>query len=120
MANRCENCNKGQDYGHAVSHAKNRTFRLFQPNLQKLPVFIENKKNSAKLCMSCLKRLKKDGHIGKFFKYTFKAKSKKPPKIQKARKVSLKEEKPIKAQKTKKSPKAKKEMDISSIVGSKG
>lgn len=120
MANRCENCNKGQEYGHAVSHAKNRTFRLFKPNLQKCPVLIDNRKNSVKLCMSCLKRLKKDGRIGKFFKYTFRTKSEKPPKVEKAKKIILKEEKPVKAEKTKKTSKAKKEMDISSIVGSKG
>lgn len=119
MAYRCENCKKGRDYGHAVSHAKNRTFRLFKPNLQTLPVLLNNRKSKVRLCMSCLKRLKKDGRIGRFFKFTFRTRSEKPPQKSKAEKTVLKEEKPLKAEKTKKTVKVNKGMDVSSIVGSR-
>ena len=34
MAKRCEICGKEPQYGHHVSHAKNRVNRRFEPNLQ--------------------------------------------------------------------------------------
>lgn len=48
---KCENCGKGVMYGHNVSHAKNRTRRLFKPNLQKF--------KGMRLCVKCLRKLKK-------------------------------------------------------------
>ncbi|OGF99334.1 50S ribosomal protein L28 [Candidatus Gottesmanbacteria bacterium RBG_13_37_7] len=66
MALRCQNCNKGIIRGHAVSHAKNRTLRIFSPNLQKLKVFFRGRTKKALLCTSCIKRLKKYGRIGRF------------------------------------------------------
>ncbi|HCS78193.1 TPA: 50S ribosomal protein L28, partial [Patescibacteria group bacterium] len=32
---KCANCGKGIMIGHRVSHAKNRTRRIFKPNLHK-------------------------------------------------------------------------------------
>lgn len=67
MAARCDNCNKGRDVGHNVSHAKNRTRRLFRPNLQKLRVLKDGISLRVKFCTSCIQRLKKDGHVGVFY-----------------------------------------------------
>lgn len=66
MAQRCDNCGRGRDIGKNVSHAKNRTFRLFRPNLQKLRVLKEGISIHVKFCTSCIQRLKKDGQLGSF------------------------------------------------------
>lgn len=56
---KCDNCGKGVMYGHAVSHAKNRTKRLFKPNLHFVRVMIEGKMQRARLCTKCSRMLKK-------------------------------------------------------------
>ncbi len=66
MAYKCENCHKGKEHGHMVSHAKNRLARLFLPNLQKLKVLRNGITIRVKFCTSCIKRLRKDGRIGSF------------------------------------------------------
>ena len=38
MAKRCEVCGKGPQFGNNVSHANNRTPRVFNPNLQSIRV----------------------------------------------------------------------------------
>lgn len=57
---KCFNCNKGVMYGHNVSHAKNRTKRLFEPNLHPARVMIDGVMKRAKLCVKCLRKLKKE------------------------------------------------------------
>src|SRR3989344_3334836 len=64
MALNCQNCGKGIGYGHAVSHAKNRTKRLFKPNIQKLKVMRDGRQIRVKLCTRCIQRLKKDTILG--------------------------------------------------------
>jgi len=59
MAQRCQKCGKGVQYGHFVSHAKNRTKRRFKPNLKRATVMVEGKKKRMTLCVSCLKLTKK-------------------------------------------------------------
>lgn len=71
MAARCDNCNRGRDIGHNVSHAKNRTHRFFLPNLQKLRVFKEGLSIHVKFCTSCIQRLKKYGKVGDFMLQSF-------------------------------------------------
>lgn len=66
MAFKCDFCRKGIQYGHAVSHAKNRVRRIFKPNLQKLKVMLNGVVVRVKFCTSCIKRLKKDGRLGMF------------------------------------------------------
>jgi len=51
MARKCEICGKGPQYGHNVSHAKNRTNRRFLPNLQTGLV----KTVKARVCTRCLR-----------------------------------------------------------------
>lgn len=38
MAKRCEVCGKAPQFGNNVSHANNRTPRVFNPNLQSIRV----------------------------------------------------------------------------------
>jgi large subunit ribosomal protein L28 len=56
----CENCRKGSMYGHEVSHAKNRSKRLFEPNLHTAKVMFEGRMKRVKLCTKCLRKMKKE------------------------------------------------------------
>ncbi len=58
MGNKCENCGKGVQYGHNVSHSKRRTRRIFKPNLHEVRVFMNGKYQKMKLCVKCLRLLK--------------------------------------------------------------
>ena len=114
MAYRCDYCHKGKQYGHAVSHAKNRLRRFFIPNLQKLVVF-QNGKSAVKVkfCTGCIKRLKKDGRLGNLF-----LKMKKPA-VSTPKKVVEKIKEAEKSQKKVAKKTAAKPLDIASIVGKK-
>lgn len=56
---KCANCGKGVMYGHEVSHAKNRTKRLFKPNLHSARIVIDGIGKRVRLCTKCLRLLKK-------------------------------------------------------------
>ena len=55
MAKRCAICGKAPQYGHNVSHAKNRTNRRFLPNLQTGWVTVGNQRVRARVCTRCLR-----------------------------------------------------------------
>jgi large subunit ribosomal protein L28 len=59
MALKCDNCGKGVMYGHAVSHAKNRTRRLFKPNLHAVRIVEDGRSSRVRLCTKCLRMIKK-------------------------------------------------------------
>lgn len=58
---KCDNCGKGPVFGNNVSHAKNRTPRLFRPNLQKVSVLDakSGRRVQKMLCAKCIKSLSK-------------------------------------------------------------
>ena len=56
---KCDNCGKGVMYGHEVSHAKNRTRRLFKPNLHSARIITDGIGKRVRLCTKCLRKLKK-------------------------------------------------------------
>lgn len=58
MAMRCMNCGKGVMYGHNVSHAKNRTRKIFKPNLHSTRISVGIHMRKVKLCTKCLRMLK--------------------------------------------------------------
>ncbi|HET9946716.1 MAG TPA: 50S ribosomal protein L28 [Patescibacteria group bacterium] len=58
MAMKCMNCGKGVMYGHNVSHAKNRTRKIFKPNLHSARVKMGQSMVSVKLCTKCLRVVK--------------------------------------------------------------
>ncbi len=53
--NKCIHCGRGIMYGHNVSHAKNRTRRIFKPNLHEARVLIGTTRRRMKLCTKCLR-----------------------------------------------------------------
>ena len=46
-------------YGHNVSHAKNRTRKIFKPNLHTARITIGGASKKLRLCTKCLRMLKK-------------------------------------------------------------
>ena len=55
MAKRCAICGKEPQYGHHVSHAKNRVNRRFMPNLQMGRVTVSGRTVRARVCTRCLR-----------------------------------------------------------------
>jgi large subunit ribosomal protein L28 len=60
MSMQCSKCGKGSQYGHHVSHAKNRTKRKFKPNLKRVTVKVDGVKKRIMLCTTCVKMVKKE------------------------------------------------------------
>ena len=60
MAFKCFSCKKGVMYGHNVSHAKNRTKRLFKPNLHVARIKVGNAFKRVRLCTKCLRSAKRE------------------------------------------------------------
>jgi large subunit ribosomal protein L28 len=52
--NRCFTCGKGVAFGNSVSHANNKTRRVWKPNLQVARVVVDGKIKKVKVCTKCL------------------------------------------------------------------
>ena len=55
MARRCDICGKGTVSGNNVSHAHNKTKRVWKPNLLKIQAQIGKTKKTIKVCTACLR-----------------------------------------------------------------
>ena len=55
MSSVCEICGKGPSFGHNVSHANNKTRRVWYPNLQKVKVLKNNSVVRMKVCTRCIR-----------------------------------------------------------------
>ena len=55
MARRCDICGKGPVTGNNVSHAHNKTRRVWKPNLLKVKAQVGSTKKTIKVCTSCLR-----------------------------------------------------------------
>ena len=68
MARRCELTGKGPQVGHNVSHANNKTKRVFRPNLQAISFASEALGNSyvLKISMNALRTVDKVGGLDPF------------------------------------------------------
>lgn len=55
MARRCEICGKGTVSGNNVSHAHNKTRRVWKPNLVKIKAELNNGTRQIKICTRCLR-----------------------------------------------------------------
>ena len=55
MSKRCFFCDKRSKSGNNVSHANNKTKRMWHPNLQKINIIVANKKLKEYVCTKCLK-----------------------------------------------------------------
>ena len=51
---RCFVCDKGVAFGNNVSHANNKTRRVWKPNLQVARVVVNGKIEKVKVCTRCL------------------------------------------------------------------
>lgn len=45
-------------YGHNVSHAKNRTRKIFKPNLHSARILVDGSMKRVRLCTKCLRLLR--------------------------------------------------------------
>ena len=68
MARRCELTGKGTQVGHNVSHANNKTKRIYRPNLQQVNLASELLGNSyvLKISMNALRTVDKTGGLDPF------------------------------------------------------
>lgn len=55
---KCYNCGKGIMVGHEVSHAKNRTRKVFKPNLHPAKIMVSGRSMRVRLCTKCLRIVK--------------------------------------------------------------
>ncbi|MBW2147594.1 MAG: 50S ribosomal protein L28 [Deltaproteobacteria bacterium] len=55
MAFECEICGKSKITGHNVSHANNRTKRVWRPNLQRVRVQTKGGRQKIMICTRCLR-----------------------------------------------------------------
>ena len=53
-SNRCYSCDKGVAFGNNVSHANNRTRRVWKPNLQVARIVVDGQVRKIKICTRCL------------------------------------------------------------------
>jgi large subunit ribosomal protein L28 len=55
MSRVCDVCGKGPSFGNNVSHAHNKTARVWYPNLQKIKTINKGAVKSVKVCTRCLR-----------------------------------------------------------------
>jgi large subunit ribosomal protein L28 len=55
MAQRCDVCGKGPQFGNRVSHAHNVTHRRFNPNLQRVRTVLKGVQKRLRVCTRCLR-----------------------------------------------------------------
>ena len=55
MARRCEICGKGTVAGNNVSHAHNKTRRVWKPNILKVKAKVGKSVKTVKVCAACLR-----------------------------------------------------------------
>lgn len=53
----CDNCGKGIMRGNAVSHAKNRSKRIFLPNLHTVKALVNGQPKIIRVCTKCLRKV---------------------------------------------------------------
>lgn len=55
MARRCDVCGKTIGTGNAVSHAENKTKRVWSPNLQRVRAVVDGETKRIYVCTRCLR-----------------------------------------------------------------
>lgn len=61
MSKVCEICGKGPMVGYNVSHAHNKSKKVWYPNLQKVKAVVKGQTKRMRVCTSCIK----SGHVVK-------------------------------------------------------
>jgi large subunit ribosomal protein L28 len=61
MAQRCEICGKGPQYGNVISHANNTRRRRWNPNLRRVRAIVNGARKRIRVCTNCIRsgRVKK-------------------------------------------------------------
>jgi large subunit ribosomal protein L28 len=52
---KCSICGKGPSFGHNVSHANNRTRKVWRPNVQRVKAIQEGTVRHINVCTQCIK-----------------------------------------------------------------
>ena len=55
MSRICEVCGKGRQVGNKVSHANNKTKKVFQPNLQNVRAVVNGAVRRVRVCTRCIR-----------------------------------------------------------------
>ncbi|HNR14021.1 MAG TPA: 50S ribosomal protein L28 [Thermodesulfobacteriota bacterium] len=55
MSRKCEICGKGPQVGYSISHAHNKTKRVWYPNIQKVRVGSPGSRRRARVCTQCIR-----------------------------------------------------------------
>jgi large subunit ribosomal protein L28 len=55
MAQVCDICGKGPQFGNNISHAHNVTRRRWNPNLQRVHALVNGASKRVRVCTTCLK-----------------------------------------------------------------
>jgi large subunit ribosomal protein L28 len=55
MSVKCDICGKTPQRGHNVSHATNRTKRVFKPNLQRVRAVVDGRNQHISVCTACIR-----------------------------------------------------------------
>jgi large subunit ribosomal protein L28 len=55
MSKVCDICGKGPRVGYSVSHAHNKTKKVWYPNLQKVKTIQNGQTKRIKICTDCLR-----------------------------------------------------------------
>ena len=55
MGKFCQVCNKGLMNGNRVSHAENKTGRMYAPNVQRVRVLVDGRHTHLNVCTRCLR-----------------------------------------------------------------
>ncbi|MCK9262826.1 MAG: 50S ribosomal protein L28 [Desulfomonilia bacterium] len=62
MSRKCEICGKGPQIGHNVSHAMNKTRKVWLPNLQRVRVSSAQGAKRINVCTQCIKSGRVEKH----------------------------------------------------------
>ena len=52
---KCAICGKGPNFGHNVSHANNRTKKVWMPNIQRVKTISNGTVRHMRVCTQCIK-----------------------------------------------------------------
>jgi large subunit ribosomal protein L28 len=52
---KCEICGKSPMFGHNVSHANNKTRKIFKPNIKKIRAKVNGSVKKIDICTRCLR-----------------------------------------------------------------
>ena len=63
MGKFCQVCNKGLMNGNRVSHAENKTGRMYAPNVQRVRVLVDGRPTHLNVCTRCIRTLRKNGAL---------------------------------------------------------